>query len=145
MTDEELSEEEFVTNVFQSLVLPRGPVSHLKFQTFKYLLNGSGDQMTKNRIKVQEDDYVTLVCNTSFAQVKNLRFECPNCEAKFEQIASLTQHIGLFHPQPVLTLTIEENSSELKPVESKLYLLLLSLGFCKIVSDILVSILLMYF
>ena len=113
MTDQDISEEEFVTNVFQSLVLPRGPVSHLKFQTFKYLLDGPDDPMPKNRIKIQEDDYVTLVCNTSFAQVGNLRFQCPNCEAKFEQIASLSQHIGLIHPQPVVTLTIEENSSEL--------------------------------
>ena len=50
-----------------------------------------------------------LVCQTTFDQVKNLKFECPKCDFEFKQIGGLTKHMSLLHPEPVVKLTIQEN------------------------------------
>jgi len=167
------SEEEFVTNIFQDLVLPRGPVFSVKVQTFKSdpdvdrpwqkglpddqtcdskLSNIKIDQCKsvqvkgpvssvkvqkfnsvldepndkyfdakQSGIKIDEHEYVNLVCQTSFSQIKNLKFKCPNCDAEFKQIAYLTQHMVSFHPEPVIKLTIQhiKKSIESKPREVK--------------------------
>jgi len=157
------SEEEFVTNIFQDLVLPRGPVFSVKVQTFHgdpddpssdsslssiridqckavqvkgpvssvkvqnfnpnfgklNFLEDSNDDMKQSDVKIDESEYVNLVCQTTFGQIRNLKFECPNCDGEFKQIADLTQHIIYFHPEPVIKLTIQRKSMESKPCPSK--------------------------
>lgn len=103
-------EEEFATKVFQNLILPRGPVSSVKIRTFKKFLSEGDEPLKRNEsIEVDEDQYITLVCQTTFDQVKNLKFECPKCDFEFKQIGGLTKHMSLFHPEPVVKLTIQEN------------------------------------
>ena len=38
-----------------------------------------------------------------------MKFECPKCDFEFKQIGGLTKHMSLFHPEPVVKLTIQEN------------------------------------
>lgn len=103
-------EEEFATKVFQNLILPRGPVSSVKIRTFKKFLSEGDEPLKQNEsIEVDEDQYITLVCQTTFDQVKNLKFECPKCDFEFKQIGGLTKHMSLLHPEPVVKLTIQEN------------------------------------
>jgi len=162
MTKKE-SEEQFVTNIFQDLVLPRGPVFSVKVQTFhsdpddrssdsslssiridqcksvqvkgpissvevqKFnpnfgklnFLEDPNDDMKQSDVKIDESEYVNLVCQTSFGQIRNLKFECPSCDDEFKQIADLTQHMICFHPEPVIKLTIQRKSFESKPRPSK--------------------------